>query len=126
MDEPAKDAERRSDPHKRKHLNPQSSPNIQPLLRGNDVPENNEHHSGQSFSTTYQKYRGGCQKCRHERPYREGKTQPMRVQYDGCYEDRDEIHAEACQEEAKHQMRSNADQFQNGIDLSRQCYSSSR
>jgi hypothetical protein len=113
MDHKPNDTETRSNPHKYKHIRPETRTDLQSSLRCNDIAENNEHDSRDDR-------RGCCQESGNERPNGNWEAPPPRKEHDGSDEYRDEIHANTGQEEAKHDMASNLDEIQNVVDIRRQ------
>ena len=99
MDDEPENTERRPDPHEREHLRPQAGADIQARLARDDVPEDQKHDRGDDR-------RGRGQERGDEGPNRHGETPPARPQNDGRDEDVDEVHAQARQEKAEHEIAS--------------------
>lgn len=110
MYEPPEDAERAADPHERKHGRAQAGADVQPGLRRDHVPEDDEHDGGNDG-------RGGGEQRGDEGPDDEGQLPPARVERHGREEDGDGIHAGAEQEEAEHAVARDLDEVQDAVDV---------
>ena len=110
MDDKPNNTETRSNPHKDKHIRPETRTDLQSSLRCNDLAENNKHDSRNDG-------RGCRQESSNERPEGNWEAPPPRKEHDGCDEYGNAIHANAGQEEAEHDMAGNLDEVQNIVDV---------
>ncbi|TGO28498.1 hypothetical protein BPAE_0027g00650 [Botrytis paeoniae] len=103
MNHPRDNHTRRTDPHKRKHLVSDTRANIQARLTRHRIFENDKHNRCDN-------HRGGDEKRRDKRPDGVEAGYPTRVDGEEGEEDIAETHDDAGDEEAEHDVTSDADE----------------